>query len=464
MFRLGTRIKNEFLRETPAHSLAFFRILFGLLVFGGTVRFLLKGWVHDLYVAPTYYFTYWGFEFVKPLSEWATYGLFILIALSALMVAAGWFYRIGSVLLFLSFSYAELIDKANYLNHYYFVSLMAFVFIFLPLHSSWSLDAMRKPSLRRITVPNWMLIAIKAQLGIVYFFGGIAKIKYDWLVLGQPLKIWLSASTDFPVIGFLLDEAWAAYAIAWIAMLFDLTVPFFLYSGRTRAYAYAVVVLFHLLTAKLFYIGMFPYIMMSCTLVFFSPKFHGRVLAVIQKLGYTIGLRRNEAVYLTQRPLPRLGIRMAVTVLALLFLFQIVMPFRYAFYPNRLCWSEEGFRYSWNIMLVEKTGFTEFNIRDKETGKTWIEIPNDYLTPYQVKMMSTQPDMILQFAHFLYKKYLDKGQDVAVMAESYVSLNGRPSHMLIDPAVDLAKETDGLHAKTWILPLEEDSSLTALFR
>jgi hypothetical protein len=459
MLTLRKSIYTELIRETPAHSLAFFRILFGLMIFGGTLRFMLKGWVDSLYVKPTFYFNYWGFEFVKPLPEWATYGLFILLALSALMVALGCYYRLSSIVLFLSFGYTELIDKTNYLNHYYFVSLMAFVIIFLPMHSSWSIDAMRKPGLRRLTVPNWMLLAIKMQLGIVYFFGGIAKIKYDWLIMAQPLKIWLSASTDFPVIGFLLDEPWAAYSIAWIAMLFDLTVPFFLFSNKYRPYAYTVVVLFHLLTAKLFYIGMFPYIMMTCTLVFFSPAFHGRILNGILRLGNIFGIRSRSGYYVEQKRFSKAALRIPVMMLGASLLFQLIMPFRYAFYPNSLCWSEEGFRYSWNIMLVEKTGFVEFNIKDKKTGKTWVEVPGDYLTPYQVKMLSTQPDMILQFAHFLHDNYAKKGQDVAVMADCYVSLNGRPSQLLINLGADLAKETEGLHAKTWILPLKEDRTL-----
>jgi hypothetical protein len=48
--------------------------------------------------------------------------------------------------------------------------------------------------------------------------------------------------------------------------------------------------------------------------------------------------------------------------------------------------------------------------------------------------MSFQPDMILQFAHFLENEYQKKGiENPIVRAEVYVTLNGRKSELLIDP-------------------------------
>lgn len=67
-----------------------------------------------------------------------------------------------------------------------------------------------------------------------------------------------------------------------------------------------------------------------------------------------------------------------------------------------------------------------------------------------------QPDMILQFAHFLGKHYAAQGLHAPqVRAEVYVTLNARPSRLLIDPQVDLMKEKDTFAAKKWILPYEE---------
>ncbi len=113
-------------------------------------------------------------------------------------------------------------------------------------------------------------------------------------------------------------------------------------------------------------------------------------------------------------------------------------------------------------MLMEKAGYTVFHVQDPSTGKTW-EVSNwDYLTPNQEKMMATQPDMILQFAHFLDREYQKQGmEDVTITADSFVSLNGRRSRRFIDPAVDLTTVSRGFAHKNWILPFEENAFQTA---
>src|SRR5690606_489100 len=107
--------------------LAVFRVIFGFMMAVSTTRFMLKGWVRELYIEPKFFFTFYGFEWVKPLPGWGMYLLFGLVLLSALMIMAGWRYRLAAVTFFLAFTYIELIDKTNYLNHYYFISLVSFL-------------------------------------------------------------------------------------------------------------------------------------------------------------------------------------------------------------------------------------------------------------------------------------------------------------------------------------------------
>lgn len=100
-------------------------------------------------------------------------------------------------------------------------------------------------------------------------------------------------------------------------------------------------------------------------------------------------------------------------------------------------------------MLVEKTGHATFRVVADD--KAWTVYPSEYLTPQQVKQMSFQPDMILQFAHFLRDEFEARGHDVSVYAEVWVSLNGRESQRLIDSSADLAEQPHGLGARAWIL-------------
>ena len=73
--------------------------------------------------------------------------------------------------------------------------------------------------------------------------------------------------------------------------------------------------------------------------------------------------------------------------------------------------------------------------------------------------MSTQPDMILQFAKLLEEDYMEKGiENPEVRAEVWVSLNGQGSRLLIDPYTDLTECDYRPGHNDWIVP--NDSIIT----
>ena len=270
--------------QNPLAPLAVFRIIFGLLMLFATVRFWLKGWIHDLYIEPQFHFKYFGFEWVHALPENWMYVIFAIMAISAIGIALGFYYRISATLFFLSFTYVELLDVANYLNHYYFVSLVSLVLIFLPAHGLSSLDVKfgRTPLTKE---GNWWYVnIIRLQLAIVYFYAGVAKLNYDWLFEALPLKIWLPAQADMPIIGFLMDYEWVAFFFSWFGAIYDLSIPFFLWNKRTRPYAFVAVIAFHVLTWSLFPIGVFPWVMIFSTLIFFSDDFHQKILHLLKPI------------------------------------------------------------------------------------------------------------------------------------------------------------------------------------
>lgn len=453
-------MRKHLTSHTSTAPLAVFRALFGFVMAVSIVRFALNGWIYELYVQPTYYFTFYGFDWVVPLGEVGMSALFLLMGLAALGIMLGWYYRIAVVLFFLSFTYVELIDKTNYLNHYYFVSIISFLLIWVPAHRSFSLDVLRNPGLKVDTVPAWTINIFKLQLGLVYVYAGLAKLHPDWLLDAMPLRLWLPAHAHLPLLGDLLAEPLTAYVFSWAGAAYDLTIVFFLLWNRTRIVAYGAVVAFHLMTALLFQIGMFPYIMILCTLIFFPASFHETLIAW-GKTVWSAVIRRPSALAArddgSRSPVPfRLSRRASTALAALLsihFVLQILVPLRAALYPGHPFWTEQGYRFSWRVMLMEKAGYTIFHVRDPATDRRW-EVSNwKYLTPNQEKMMSTQPDMILQFAHSLEEDYRRRGlKDVEITAEAYVTLNGRKSRLMIDPDVDLTKVERGFQHKAWILP------------
>jgi len=445
-------MKTYLQKYVSAAPLSLFRIVFGLMIFISIVRFWSKGWIHELYIEPKYFFSFYGFDFVKPIGEY-TYFIFVICAISALMVAAGLFYRVAAICLFVSFTFIELMDKSTYLNHYYFVSMVCFLLIFIPAHAYFSFDSYRNKRANADKVPKWSIDALKLFICLVYVFAGLAKVNSDWLLEALPLKIWLPAKNDMPLVGTLFNHVWVAYAFCWMGCLYDLTIPFMLLGKSTRIFAYTAVVVFHLMTALLFPIGMFPFIMIAAALIFFSADFHE---SIIRTIGSWFNVSGEFLQPKRNFQFSTLSTNCIVAVLALFFFVQTITPFRYLAYPGELFWTEEGYRFSWRVMLIEKAGYAQFTLKD-EAGRQVVVDNREFLTPLQEKMMSTQPDMILQYAHMLRDHYSAEGlRNPKVFVDSYVGLNGRLGKPLVDPSTDLAVQRDSFAHKPWILTYSDE--------
>ena len=422
----------------------------------GVLRFMSKGWVQQLYIDPQYFFGYLGFEWVKPLEGNWMYLPFILMVVAALGILLGAFYRVSAFLFFVCFTYVELLDKSNYLNHYYFVSLMSFLMILVPANRRFSIDSWMHPKIRQNKTEQWHIGILKFQLAVVYIFAGIAKINSDWLFEAQPLKIWLQAHHNIPVVGGFMQEEWLAYTFSWMGCLYDLFIVFFLLSNRFRPYAYFFVVFFHVVTWYLFPIGVFPWVMIFATLIFFSTKTHQKVLDWLE--GIFAKTNSETIAFSHPKKTPK-----ALRYFLIVFIAaQLLIPFRYIMYPGDLFWNEEGFRFSWRVMLMHKEGYATFYLHDKATGRE-SEINNaKFLTQTQEDQMATQPDMILQYARILkehydgktlkYGEHTFKIEDPAIYARIYVSLNGRPSQLFVDKKQDLASLPYNLKHRNWIEP------------
>ncbi len=416
------------------------------------IRFWQKGWIETLYLDPSFHFSFYGFEWVKPIDEY-TYLIFLICAVSAFLVAIGYKYYLSIIIFFLSFTYIELMDKTTYLNHYYFISILSFLMIFLPCNAKFSVDNLIGKK-EYTFVPKWNVDSIKFLLFIVYFYSGLAKINSDWLLNAQPLKIWLMSNYDLPIIGdTIMQKEWFHYAMSWSGMFYDLLIPFLLIYHRTRIYAFILVVFFHLFTAVLFPIGMFPYIMIIAALIFFDPETHKKILVRISTIFNLSNLKSviKENIYFVDQKQ-----KFSLFIITIFFIFQIAFPFRYIFYPGELFWNEQGYRFSWRVMLIEKKGYSTFKVVDGESKESFYVMNEEFLTELQERQMSFQPDFILEYAHYLGNYFTDKGiNKVEVYADSYVTLNGRINRRFIDPDVDLFKEKRGFKNKEWILPLNE---------
>lgn len=481
---MADRLATALWRPVDAAGPAVFRVLFGALMLVSTVRFMLAGWIDELYGQPSYFFKYHGFSWVPVAPVWALYLVYGALAVLALCIMLGLVYRISIGLFCTGFAYTQLLDITNYLNHYYLIVLISALMIFMPLERAWSLDALRRPALRARTVPAWVLYLLRFQVGVVYVFAGLAKLGSDWLLHAQPLNLWLSARTETPIVGPLLDEPVMAYLLSWAGFAFDSTIVLWLSWRAARPYAYAVLVFFHLMTGVLFNIGMFPYIMILAALVFFDPGWPRKVIDL--GLGLWLGLAHRLAGTAGKRPCmaapaspvaagagdsapprPRLtpARRVAVGIAALYCTLQLAVPLRHLAYSGDVLWNEEGMRFAWKVMVREKHGSVTYQVCFPDSGKVVQVPPRKYLSARQEREMAGQPDLILALARHIAVDFRRRGLGkVEVRAEALVSLNGRPGALMIDPERDLSRVVDGLAANDWILPEPSEPPIRLLPR
>jgi hypothetical protein len=449
-------IANYFNKQSSAAPLAVFRMFFGFLMFISLVRFWSKGWIESLYIEPSFHFSYYGFEWVKPVGLY-TYAFFIICGISAFFVAIGYKYRLSILIFFLSFTYIELMDKTTYLNHYYFVSLVSFMMLFIPCNAMFSIDAI---SIRKSykTVPKWTIDSLKLMLGIVYSYAGITKINSDWLLNAMPLKLWLKSKYDLPFIGHtLMQQEWFHFFMSWGGMFYDISIPFLLLFRKTRSIAFVLVVAFHITTRVLFPIGMFPYIMILSTIIFFDSNVHYKIIHFTIKILEFFKMKTDNLKLSFSQVNHYKVWNTSLLIIVVFMTIQIIIPLRSLLYPGELFWNEQGYRFSWRVMLMEKKGNSVFKIVNSKTNSFFYVNNDDFLTPVQQKQMSFQPDMILEYGHYLGNHFKSQGhQNVAVFVESYVSLNGRLSQQFIDPSANLMELKDSFKHKFWIKPLNDE--------
>ena len=445
---LFTTLHERAFARVDIASLVFFRIAFGLVMAWQVWHYFYIGWIRKFWLEPRFLFKYYGFSWVQP---WPGNGLYIHLAVLgvlALFIAAGFLYRLSTALFCLGWTYLFLLDEALWRNHTYLISLFSFLLIFLPANRAFAADSWLRPRLRAETTPAWTVWILRLQMGVVYFFAGIAKISPDWLQ-AEPMRLWLILSDQPPAIDHFLQQPAVYYAFAYIALVFDLFVVFFLLWRRTRVPAFCTAVVFHLINARLFPLEVFPWLSIVATTLFLSPEWPRRVVALfrksvpigpVEKIGPSASWKQNLT-------LSAVGIYVAI---------QILVPIRHFFYHGGVEWWYAEHRFSWRMMLQNAASQFYFYVTDPNSGRTGRVDPVHRLPPWQARQLGSRPDMMVQFAKYLAENFQHFGpQQPRVEARVYVSIDGRKPQLLIDPNVDLASEPIPLGRPRWLREIHE---------
>ena len=440
------KLQNRAFAAVDIASLVFFRIAFGLLMV--CEIWILRHQIAASWIHPRFLFKYYGFSWVHP---WPGNGLYLhwyALGVFAFFIAIGFFCRLNAALFCLSYTYFFLLDEGGYVNHAYLICLFSFLLIFVPAHRALSVDSWLRPKIRSQTAPAWALWLFRMQMAAVYFFAGIAKIAPDWL-RGEPMRTWLTHNIHSSLVDRFSQEVWAPYVASYTALLIDLLAAPLLFWRRTRVAAFCLIVIFHLLNAQFFTIGIFPWLAIAATTLFLSPSWPRRIISAFRPAMTPAKLKTGEL------PAPKKPV-LILSFVAVYIAIQILVPLAHLFYPGGIEWTYLEHHFSWQMLLRQKTTTPFFYVTDPNNAETYQIKLREYLGPRQIARMGWRPDMVQQFARYLATVTLRSGpKPLKVQVRMFVSINGRKPQLFIDPNVDLVAEPRRWGRPRWLLQIHE---------
>ncbi len=438
-----SRLEQKLFRPVDNSGIIVLRIIFGFLIFLESGGAIATGWVKETFVEPAFTFTFIDFDWLHPLPGNGMYFYYGVMAIFGLGVMLGLFYRFSISMFTVMWTITYLMQKSHYNNHYYLLILLCSLMILLPANRYFSLDVKRNQKLQSLTCPQWCYWILILQIGIVFTYASIAKMYPDW-INGVPVKLWFNSKSSMAIIGPLLKQAWLIPLVVWGGIFFDLLITPLLLWNKTRWIGFICSVFFHGFNSAVFHIGIFPYLMIGLTVLFFPPEFVRKQFlkrkpSVDDSEELSISLPKHHKIWLF--------------IIGIYFLFQIGLPLRHHLFEDNVLWTEEGHRMSWRMMLRSKSGVINFNVKPVGEEKTIRIDPYTILSRNQARKLGARPDMIWQTVQFLKVKYKnDKGYP-SIYVDAKVSLNGRPMVQYIDNTVDLAKVPwEKFKHSDWILP------------
>jgi len=447
------------MKPVDGSSLALFRILFGCVVTYHVYSYFISYIFSPEYKKYEFFFhfSFYNFLHLKLLPGIYVKPFFYTLLIAACGITIGLYYRLFLSVFLLLFGYIHILAKTPYNSRNYIILLFTFVLLITEGQRYFSINTFRTLKNKKRCIPYWNVFLFKAQVLIIYFSAGIAKLNADWLN-GTYARCLLSNKTSTPFLGQYVMEDWFIYFISYGGVLFELSIGFLLWHKKTRWWAIGIGLFFHAFTYYFFKLNNIAIFMLITYVLFLNPD---KFRIFLKKLLQKVNPEKFKNIFLyDQQESARLNNKKyrskAISALVVAYLLiQICIPLRHWFYPGRVDWNRKGDRYSWRIFAqIFRRGSLKFYIRDPQTGEVYIEEDFKNLKKHQKKVMQVRPDMLIQFAHYLGDKYKRKGiQNPIVNVESYLSLNCRPMKLHTDPSVNLIEQDYGLFTSAdWILP------------
>uniref|UniRef100_A0A8C8DTX7 Vitamin K-dependent gamma-carboxylase n=1 Tax=Oryzias sinensis TaxID=183150 RepID=A0A8C8DTX7_9TELE len=464
-------------RPTDPASLGIFRFLFGMLMAIDVTQ--ERGLSHLDYKyldgAPVCRFPL--FDFLQPLPLDWMYFLYLVMFLGALGIMLGCFYRLSCLMFISTYWYVFFLDKTAWNNHSYLYGLIGFQLTLMDGNRYWSVDGLRRPSIRNAHVPLWNYTLLRTQIFIVYFIAGIKKLDADW-VEGYSMSYLAHHRLFDPFKVVLPVELVSLLVVHGGGLVLDLTAGFLLFFDATRPYAFFFVSYFHCMNSQLFSIGMFSYTMLATSPLFCYPDWPRRFFARFPSfLSSVLPLTSAESqpssscVYKEvlsaegqETPTApkasklRFKHKLAAIFTIVYIAEQFFLPYSHFITQGYNNWTNGLYGYSWDMMVHSRTHqHVKITYRDGKTGEI------GYLNPgvfTQSRRWKDHGDMLKQYATCL-NQLLPRYNisDPEIYFDIWVSINERFQQRIFDPRVDIVTaDWSPFQPNPWLMPLLVDLS------
>jgi len=423
-------------------------MLFGAAMVYQCLYYIRIDYAFQFMAGPEILFSYPYFEFVQPLPVALLRGLQWLMLIAAMLIMLGWRSRWASGFFFIVFSYFTLIDKTLFNNHLYLFMLLALLFTFVDAERCYSLANRFRKKKPSPYIEAWQLYLFRFMVFLVYFYGGVMKLDREWLS-GSVAEAALKAKG-------LEDAPFLTAFFTYGGVLYDLLIGFFLLYKPTRFVAVLFVLFFNLTNHFYLFddIGVFPFAMIACTVVFFDPE--RTAIAMNKAFGTPPTAKKQKS----QPPALSWNKRKQLTVVAIgIFVaFQLIFPFRYLLFTSDPEWSGIASRFAWRMkMQTRALEKFEMTVQGIPNGKPLQVDYKAFLSANQHKQLIMDPYNIIQLAQYVAEEAKDRGmRQPTVRADINVSYNGRPAQKMVVPEVPLEQQSIyRFTSQGWLKKLED---------
>ena len=458
--------KNGLSEPIDGRVLGLFRLIFGLFMTYEAWVYYRMQLIEKGLLAPKVLFKFDGLGWLTVLPKPVMLAILALMGLSALFIAMGVLFRWACWIFVFSLSFIFFQEKSYYNNHIYLFILLGVLLSFT--HADHFLS-LRNKNNRYDSVPRWQQFVLQAQFIIVYFYGGLTKLKPDWLFLKEPVVSLVKSFPGNHWLAPLFKTDFTIYLLNYGGLLLDILAPLLLWYKPVRRWAIIPFAGFHLANSRIFNdIGIFPFVMLCALILFYEAHelpFLRRPAVPSSSSGKTVkqkpDLRNRKSEIAVGMPLSASMPATPVWVLNVLlvyFAFQLLFPFRGFFLPNPMDWTGVGKHFSWR-MKVDTRPIEEFKftVEQPATGQVMAVEVGTFANEMQILNMSNDARSVVVFARMLREQAAANGlKDGIVKARIRVRYNGRPAQFFVNPDVDLASVTYSPFKKMdWVVPLQE---------